>query len=109
MKPNSGGSVAVKKHLKPKLGLLVPSKQVGVQLYNVFAKALRGEVQLEFFYEAFGENGLTSMIEPKSKTKSEAKYEMPLPKVEQPVPIAEVKCEYPNNIKKRNGEEVGEL
>jgi len=99
MKPNSGGSVAVQKHLKPKLGFLVPSKKVGVQLFDVLAKAVTGGVQLEFYYEAFGEKGLTSMIEPKSKAKAEAKDES------KPAPIPEVKFEDPSEVKTVGGKE----
>ena len=62
MMPNEGGSVAVKAHLKPKLGLLAPSQEVGAALFNIFDKAIKGEVQLQFFYEAFGEEGMMSML-----------------------------------------------
>ena len=62
MMPNKGGFVAVKTHLKPKLGLLVPSKAVGLTFFNILSKAVSGEVQLEFFYEAFSEEGLMLML-----------------------------------------------
>ena len=110
MKPNSGGSVAVQKHLKPKLGLLVPSKAVGLTLFNILAKAVSGEVQLEFFYEAFGEEGLMSM--PVNNKTGDKKKQ---PEVKQPeVKPEPVKTESPpkNNptvTKGAGGEEHAEI
>lgn len=94
LQPNSGGSVAVKAHLKPKLGLLVPSKDVATYLYSALAKAMHGEVQLQFFYESFGKDGLMSMLLPKSGEKKDD---------------VEVKVEKPTPIKKVNGEEHAEV
>jgi len=96
MKPNSGGSVAVQKHLKPKLGLLVPSKAVGLTLFNILAKAVSGEVQLEFFYEAFGEEGLMSMLVNNKTGDKKKQPEVKQPEVKQPeVKPEPVKTESP--------------
>jgi len=96
MKPISGGSVAVQKHLKPKLGLLVPSKAVGLTLFNILAKAVSGEVQLEFFYEAFGEEGLMSMLVNNKTGDKKKQPEVKQPEVKQPeVKPEPVKTESP--------------
>jgi len=110
MKPNSGGSVAVQKHLKPKLGLLVPSKAVGLTLFNILAKAVSGEVQLEFFYEAFGKEGLMLMLVNNKTGDKKKQPEVKQPEVKpEPVKKEPPQKNNPTVTKGANGEERAEL
>jgi hypothetical protein len=63
MEPNKGGSGAVMRRVRPKVGLLVPSIKVGMDLVNKLAMAIHGKIDLELCVGAEGKKKLISMIE----------------------------------------------
>ena len=103
MQPNEGGNKPIRTLLKPKLGLLVPSKKVGAEIFDIMKKAVLGEVQLQFFYEAFGEEGLVSMIEAQAPSEPAQKVE------KQETAVKAGPTDNGNGTIKKNGEEYAEM